>query len=382
MFILIISRGIPSPQFPQWGCFEKDQAEALAAIGHKVVVASVDGRFLLKWRKIGITHRQINNVDYLNSFLLPGAISKLFGIGCYYASKRWQLKRIYKKVLSSYGKPDIIYGQFFFNSYMALPISQQEKIPLVNIEHAARFNDEKIDKVSFNQSKEVYKHTAANIAVSRSLRAALHRHFNINCEVVYNVVGKEFIYSSVDAPDDKVKFVATGTLEHRKGFDLLIKAFAKSNLPRDKWQLTIIGSGSEQSNLQQLIVDEQLQENIILAGKKTKQEIVATYQNSHVFALPSRSETFGVVYTEAMACGLPVIATPCGGPEEFVTDSNGMLVPIDNVDELANAIQYMFNHYKEYHRETIAQLCRELFSSEVIAKQLTHIFEDAIAKSK
>ena len=53
MYILMISRGIPSEKHPMWGCFAKDQAEALASIGHKVVVASVDSSFLFEFRKVG-----------------------------------------------------------------------------------------------------------------------------------------------------------------------------------------------------------------------------------------------------------------------------------------------------------------------------------------
>ena len=64
MYILMIARGIPSKKYPQWGCFEKDQAEALAAFGHKVVVMCIDRRFLFEWRKIGLTHCDINDVEY------------------------------------------------------------------------------------------------------------------------------------------------------------------------------------------------------------------------------------------------------------------------------------------------------------------------------
>ena len=55
MRIFLISRGYPTKREPQWGCFEKDQAEALAKYGHEVVMLSVDTRFRWYWRKIGIT---------------------------------------------------------------------------------------------------------------------------------------------------------------------------------------------------------------------------------------------------------------------------------------------------------------------------------------
>ena len=70
MFIALISRGVPSKRDPQWGCFEKDQAEALVAVGHKVAVISVDSRFRLYWRKPGISHYRLNGIDYLEKKLI------------------------------------------------------------------------------------------------------------------------------------------------------------------------------------------------------------------------------------------------------------------------------------------------------------------------
>ena len=59
MRIFWIARGYPSQKDPQWGCFEKDQAEALRKAGHEVVVLSVDTRFRWYYRPLGITHRLV-----------------------------------------------------------------------------------------------------------------------------------------------------------------------------------------------------------------------------------------------------------------------------------------------------------------------------------
>ena len=105
MFILIISRGIPSKRYPQWGCFEKDQAEALASIGHKVVVASVDGRFRFIYRKRGLTHVVINGVDYYNHYLLPHALVNLFGRQMTLRLQNWQIDRVCDLVEKCHEKP-------------------------------------------------------------------------------------------------------------------------------------------------------------------------------------------------------------------------------------------------------------------------------------
>ena len=69
MFILLISRGVPTKRDPQWGCFERDQANALRALGHKVVVVSVDTRFRLFYRKFGIKRTNLDGIDYFDCFI-------------------------------------------------------------------------------------------------------------------------------------------------------------------------------------------------------------------------------------------------------------------------------------------------------------------------
>ena len=117
-------------------------------------------------------------------------------------------------------------------------------------------------------------------------------------------------------------------------------------------------------------------------GSKNKNEIATLLQNSDLFVLPSRNETFGVVYIEAMACGLPIIATDCGGPRDIVTEENGLLIPTEDVNALGNAILHMVNNIDKYDRKAIAEDCQARFSPEVIAKQLTQIFEDTIKNAE
>ena len=382
MFILMISRGIPTAREPQWGCFEKDQAEALAALGHKVVVASVDSRFRFRLRKPGITIEEKNGVTFYNSFVIPAAISGLLGESFKEKAKEWQLERIYNAIERKYGKPDVIYGEFFFNSYMAIPICKKHGIPLVTIEHAARFNEDTIDRLSLYQSQEVYKATSANIAVSQSLRKALKKRFGIECDVVYNMYGKEFKYQPENKDSEVFTFVTTGSLIYRKGFDLLPKAFGNINLPKHKWRMLIIGGGEEHDRLQKLIDESGFHSDIILVGQKGKTEIAQLLNQSDAFVLPSRNENFSVAVLEALACGLPVIASICGGIRECIDDKNGILFEVDDVNGLSHCLKHVFEHRLDYDHAAIAADCRARFSSEVIAKQLTEIFNKAVSAGK
>lgn len=380
MFIVLISRGVPSRRDPQWGCFEKDQAEALTNLGHKVIVISVDSRFRTYWRKLGITHYHINCINYYDCFLFPGVIvKKLFGLRFYLFVKKKLLLKLFERVVCEHGMPDILYSHYLSNSYLALCLKDKFHLPLVAIEHWSKLNCDVLSDYAAWLGRETYAKCDAIISVSESLRQRLLQHFQQDSSVVYDMVGSEFCRSYViGSQDGIIRFVSMGSLLYRKGYDLLIAAFERLKLPSEKWILTIIGEGQERENLQVQIDRAGLGNNIQLVGRKDKLEIVKILSQSDVFVLPSRVETFGVVYIEAMAMGLPVIATVCGGPENFVLPSDGLLIPVEDIDSLSKAIQEMYLHYDRFDREKIAQESRARFSPEVIAKQLIHIFNKTI----
>lgn len=380
MFILIISHGVPSKQDPQLGCFEKDQAEALVALGHKVIVVFLDSRFRFIYRKIGLTHTQINGIDYYSCFFIPGIlVRKLCGLKFNLFQKSLQLEYIYRRVFKIHGRPDVIYSHYLSNTYLAARLKDKYDIPVVAIEHWSKLNADQLPFDARFMGDYAYRRVNALIAVSESLRQQLLRHFGVDSVVVHNMVGLEFCLELPPiSQTDRILFVSTGSLIHRKGFDLLIKAFCKLSLPMDKWRLSIIGDGEECERLQRQIDRANLHNNIYLLGRKNKDEIISILCDSHVFILPSRNENFSVAVLEALCEGLPVIASICGGIRECINESNGLLFPVDDVDALADAIKYMFVHYRQYDRYRIAEDSRKLYSPNVIAQQLVKVLESTV----
>ena len=378
MNILIIARGTPSKRDPQWGSFEFDQAKALASLGHNVIIASVDTRFRFYWRKIGLTTKHINGIHIYNLFVCPGAIVGLLGGYVTDVFNAWVWHKMAKVIAANEEKPDVIYSHYLFNTHKAVRYLKDLNAPVVAIEHWSEINKPVVAPSIQKMGEDTYPKVDKLLTVSKAAQKAIKEHFDIESTVVYNMVGEKFIYLPHKNNDDKVRFIATGSLILRKGFDLLIEAFATLQLPKDKWELHIIGAGKQHCELQKQIEKHHLTPNIRLVGQQTSEQIIRRLNHSDVFVLPSRMETFGVVYIEALACGLPVIATPCGGPEEFVNEKNGLLVPVDDVKALAAAIRHMYEHHQNYDRQAIADECQARFSPEVIAKQLTRIFEEVI----
>lgn len=379
MRIYIIARGYPSKIDPTWGCFEKEQAEALNKLGHQVIILSVDTRFRFYWRRLGIQHFEQNNMAIYNIFLLPYAL--LFFIPKYFKNRfyAWQLEILYKRAVRKYGRPEILYSHYLHNTQRAIRIHQKYAIPLVAVEHWSKMAFNPIPKNVIKLAKQVYSSIDQLITVSSTLQNNIRKQVQQDSIVVPNMIGQEFCYQVSHRNDHTFRIISTGRLVPEKRFDLLIKAFANIN---QNLELTIIGNGPQKTQLQQLINKLHIENKVHLLGYKTKHEIVSLLQNSDLFVLPSQSETFGVAYVEALACGLPIIATDCGGPIDFVTQENGLLIPIDNLDALVKSILLMINNKQQYNRQTIALDCQSRFSSNTIAKKITTIFEKTIKKAK
>ena len=383
MYILLISRGIPSKKDPLWGCFEFDQARALRSIGHKVVVLSVDERVRFYRRKIGLMHKVVDGIDCYNYCLLPKKISELFGFNFSSKVSFAHYDFLLKKIIKEHGTPDIIYSHYLTTSYVATLLKKKWNIPLVAIEHWSEINKDKLNSWVKKVGQLTYNNVDRLISVSLSLQDRIVQHFGVNSLVIHNMVGADFFNQKNKFNfDGKIRFVTTGRLVYGKGFDLLPRAFAKLNLPKEKWEMNIIGGGEEYDNLQKQINELKLQDNIHLLGQKTKAEVVDILKISNAFILPSRAENFSVAVLEALACGLPVISSICGGIRECIFDFNGLLFPVDDVDALADAIKYMFDNYQSYDRQKIAEDCKNRFSPEVIARQLTDIFEKVVEEHK
>lgn len=380
MHILFISRGYPSAQRPQNGNFEVDQAEGFAKLGHKVSMISVDlGREFIP-KEFGIQRIQKNGVLSYHSFFMP---MKFFpGKGIFRKLLNKQLDYLYQKVVQEAGKPDIIYAHYLWNMDWALFLKNKYHIPLIGIEHWSELGYDEIKPIIEKNARRIYPQLDKLIVVSHTLQRKIQERIGIKADVVFNTIHDMVKMLTVLQRQQKnniVRFITTGTLLPVKGYDNLITAFAKCSFPGDKWNLTIIGEGPEEKTLKQLIVQHNLENNIRLAGRKNKDEIVEALNQSDVFVSSSHLETFGVAALEAICCGIPVLATDSGGPREFITEHNGRLCE-DSVDSLKQGIEYMYAHYTEFDKKRLSEEAVNRFSSTAIANQLTKIFEDVLAK--
>ena len=198
-----------------------------------------------------------------------------------------------------------------------------------------------------------YPQADAVICLSRGVANDLEAEFRIprqKIRVIYGAVDTEYVShltgEKVDHPFFTPKeipvIVAIGRLVEPKGYPYLLRAFAKvmAEIP---CRLIIIGEGRDRKSLEKLVQQVGIERQVEFLGfQKNPFKYLA---RSDIFVLSSLWEGFALVIMEAMACGVPVIATRCpSGPEEIITDGvNGLLVPVADETALAKAMLRLLN---------------------------------------
>jgi glycosyltransferase involved in cell wall biosynthesis len=180
------------------------------------------------------------------------------------------------------------------------------------------------------------------------------------------------------------RIISVGRLVERKGFEYLIEAVSILAREGHGLKLEIAGAGPSESILRQRIADLGAERYVKLIGSKSPTELVSLYNEGAIFVLPpivdSKGDTegLGVVYLEAMACGLPVVGTCVGGVPDIVEhDHNGLLVPEKDPQALALAILDLMTDASKRQRLALnsLRLAREKYDWQHIAKRYAAVYE-------
>jgi glycosyltransferase involved in cell wall biosynthesis len=172
--------------------------------------------------------------------------------------------------------------------------------------------------------------------------------------------------------------LAIGSIVPRKGFDILIAALATlTDLP---WHLTIAGDRTRNARaaaqLDADIARFNLASRVTILGAVSDEKIADLYGNADLFALASRHEGYGMAFSEAIARGVPVIATTAGAIPETVPVEAGLLVPPDDIDAFATALRQLIANPGECERLAMGarEAARKLPTWQASAK----VFSDAL----
>ena len=369
MHILVMPSWYATKDMPQSGSFFREQAQVLARAGHRVSLLfayadAVDKTYLEKRNDQGVA------TFYVHYKPCRLRVNRLLHF--------WLLARVFAKFFAK-DKPDMIHVHSFSAGRYARYFSRRYHIPYVITEHSSAFIRNDLSRYNRHLARRAFAGASRVIAVSEGLKGRLAPYYGKEITVVPNMVCGAFLDAPMEEPaGGNFRYISVGYLQQRKGMDLLLRAFAVIRREDPQALLHICGGGEEENTLKQLAQNLNISDAVTFHGTVSREQVLASLRQSHAFVLASRLETFGVVAVEALATGRPVIMTRTEAAEGILNDKNGLLVPVEDVKALTDAMRQMKDNYQDYDCKWIRQDCRRRFSEEAVCEQLGEIYQSVV----
>jgi glycosyltransferase involved in cell wall biosynthesis len=279
--------------------------------------------------------------------------------------------------LAREGSPvDVIHAHVHWMGWAAFIIGRLLRRPTVISEHSSEWLQRQITKRALRRARISFRRAALVCPVSSALQRAIESYgVRGRFRVVPNAVDTDVFHpSSERAARLPTRLVNVALHRDVKGVDVLVRAFARVGRRRPTLMLDLIGDGPQTPDLRRLISELGLEKRVRLLGAMQPAQVAAALRASDLFVLPSRQETLGASVIEALASGLPVVATKVGGVPEVVGPDDGVLTEADDVEKLAETIESVVDDYDRFDREAIAERARDRFSFDAIGRAWDQIY--------
>jgi glycosyltransferase involved in cell wall biosynthesis len=384
MHVLMLPSWYSTTDKPWRGTFIKDQAMALSRAGIEVGVAYVERRGLhrLSVRGLHDSHFQVaSEVDEgIPTVRMKGWSTFAQTVP---GSLLWcRLTRgLAETYARTHGTPDLIHGHAaLWGGYAAKLASVALGCPYLITEHSSDVLTRKLSPFKSAHAAAAYRHAAAVISVSSKLQASVDAVAGQPLStVIPNTVDTTY-FQPVASPAHPFTFLAVSDLVGYKRVDLLLRAFARIRMRSAACRLVIVGGGKAAARLQALARWLGLQQVVHFTGPLARPSVRDWMRQANALVLASTFETFGVVLIEAMASGLPVLATRCGGPEEIVSEESGLLVPPGDEEALADGLGLLLE--RPFDPARIRALAEGRYGYPVVAAALQESYARALAKAQ
>jgi phosphatidylinositol alpha-mannosyltransferase len=216
------------------------------------------------------------------------------------------------------------------------------------------------------------------VVLTREDQATVVARFGVDparTNIVHNGVDDSFVYSGRRSIHAKARLLFVGRLAAQKNLSLLLRALDGVS---DRFETTLVGCGELEADLKAAATQLRLSD-VRFYGVAQGAELVTLYREADVFVLPSVVEGMPLVLLEAMAMGLPIVATDVPGSRDLVThDRNGLLVAADDPSALREALLSVTTDPERYQR--MSEAARERagrYSWEAASAEFERIYANA-----
>ena len=271
-----------------------------------------------------------------------------------------KLKRIWKEV-----KPDVIVSFIRKNNLMAIASAAPLGIPVVVSVRSAPERELKgfgFKTISFL----LFRNAAGVVLQTREAYNFFPGYIREKAVVLPNSINPDFlkaseeltlattinhdkkmtVYERIPSSVKEKRIITVGRIDDNKNQRLLVEAYVKIVDHYPDWSLELIGDGSGRQALEEYVSTLPCKDRISFAG--SVDDVAKRMSEASIFVLPSKIEGMPNALIEAMVMGMACISTdcPCGGPRDLIAadESNGILVPVDNVDAMAMALKRLITN--------------------------------------
>jgi len=393
--VLVLSRNYPNNVMPLLGLWVEQLVRQIGRACECRVIAPIPycpplpGFFeYSRFRQIPF-QRNVNGIEVFHPRFLtgPGYSLHSFEANTYY----WGVYRQVEQLRCDFPF-DLIHAHFSYpDGGVAARLGQRYRVPVIITEHAPwQPWMEEYPQVR-RQAVWASRECAFHIPVSRYVRDTIVYFTGESEKLRVIPVGVD---CSVFAPapegnkPDLNQLLYVGQINFTKGIDVLLKAMRQIIEQRPEVRLVLVGGSFyrhkrlQEERLRSLAKELGLENHIEFVGEKSPHDVAELMRRSALLVLPSRAESFGAVLVEAIACGTPVVATQCGGPEDIVNDKVGVLVPKEDVDALASGMLHVLTHRDHYSSALLRSYALENFSWERIACQTVNLYHAALERDR
>lgn len=289
----------------------------------------------------------------------------------------WSLYRSFQALMAQGFRPDIIHAHVFTAGFPAILLGRLARLPVLISEHYSGFPRRLLSPLDILIARFTFQHAAAVLPVSLALQHGIEAYgIRANFQVVPNVADPVLFHRPISSNGKngllhRILFV--GNLVPVKGILDLLNCLPRLKSVRDDWRLDIVGDGTEREEYEATVRKLDLAEYVVFHGRKPKEAVAEFMRQSDFFVLPSHWDNSPCVIVEAMASGLPIVATQVGGIPEFVSEDIGILVPPGNPTALTEALQQMLVRLSEFDREKIARKA-QAYTPEMVGQMMHSIY--------
>ena len=388
--VVIIPSWFPNSQQTVFGSFVQDQVRALASIYDATewhVVAN-DGPLdwlslrtpvraaqscLRSWREAGATSIEEERPNLFVHRIRPVHGSAALGLRGYRPFKHI-VARALQRIERSFGKIDLLHVHGCLPGGLVVAALRPAQ-PWVLTEHQSPFPFAELREVDGSllpDLRAVFQAADAVVSVSHAHARDIEHFTLVKPTIIPNVCDESAFMPRAVRIDGEFTFLTVAGLNEQKGIDVLLRAIAVLRTRGIRARFRIVGTGPLEGHLHELAHELDVSDLIEWSGTVSRSDLPHVFRSADAFVLPSRHESFGVVFIEALATGLPIIATRCGGPEDIVRPGNGVLVPVDDHEALANAMEGMRDTH--YNLVNIREDFLQRFSREAVCTRIMSLY--------